>query len=64
MTEKDIAKKEIEGMVEWFMLEVNDNYRDIYSEVLTESEYCDTIVNAIQKQLLTWVSERQSNYSK
>ena len=64
MTDKDNAKKEIEWHVNYFMSEIDENYDVMFSKVLTETEYCDIIVNEVQKQLLAWVSERQDKYSK
>ena len=46
------------------MIDNDTNYHNYYSEIVTESEYCDMIVNEVQKQLLKWVSEQQNNYSK
>lgn len=64
MTEKDKVRNEVDCVVRWFVMDNNINYHNYHSEIVTESEYCDMIVNAVQKQLLKWVSEQQSNYSK
>lgn len=64
MTDKDNAKKEIEWHVNYFMSEIDENYNVMFSKVLTETEYCDIIVNEVQKQLLAWVSERQNKYGE
>lgn len=64
MTEKDKVKNEVECVVRWFVMDSDTNYHNYHSKVVTESEYCDMIVNAVQKQLLKWVSEQQNNYSK
>ena len=64
MTEKDNAKKEIKWHVNYFMSEIDENYDVVFSEVLTETEYCDIIVNEVQEQLLAWVSKRQNKYGE
>lgn len=64
MTEKDKVRNDVQGIVEWFVLHTGYNYHSYCSKIVTESEYCDMIINEVQKQLLKWVSEQQSNYSK
>ena len=64
MTDKDKVRNEVECVVRWFVMDNDINYHKYHSEIVTESEYCDMIVNAVQKQLLKWVSEQQDNYSK
>ena len=64
MRNKDDVKRDVECVVGRFVIDNDTNYHNYYSEIVTESEYCDMIVNEVQKQLLKWVSEQQSHYSK
>lgn len=64
MTEKDSVRQDVSCVVGWFVMDSDINYHNYHSEIVTESEYCDMIVNEVQEQLLKWVSEQQSNYSK
>lgn len=60
----DDIKREVSCIVEWFVMDSNTNYHNYYSTLITEQQYCDMLINEVQKQLLKWVSEQQSNYSK
>ncbi len=64
MTEKDTVKNEIECVAKWFVMDSDTNYHNYYFKVVTESEYCDMIINEVQKQLLKWVSEQQNKYGE
>lgn len=64
MRNKDDVKRDVECVVGWFVIDNDTNYHNYYSEIVTESEYCDMIVNEVQKQLLKWVSEQQNKYRK
>lgn len=64
MTDKDKVKEEVKSVVRWFVMDSDTNYHNYHSEIVTESEYCDMIVNEVQKQLLKWVSEQQDKYGE
>lgn len=64
MSEKDKVRNEVACVVKWFVMDSDTNYHNYHSKAVTESEYCDMIVNEVQKQLLKWVSEQQTNYSR
>ena len=64
MTDKDKVKKEVECVVKWFVMDNDINYYNYHSKIVTEREYCDMIVNEVQKQLLKWVSEQQNKYGE
>ena len=64
MTEKDKVRNDVDCVVRWFVMDSDINYHKYHSEIVTESEYCDMIINAVQKHLRTWYSEQQNNYSK
>ena len=63
-TYNDDIKREVSCVVEWFVMDSNTNYHNYYSTLITEQQYCDMLINEVQKQLLKWVSEQQTNYSK
>lgn len=64
MTDKDIVRQNIACVVGWFVMDNDINYHNYHSTIATESEYCDMIVNEVQKQLLKWVSEQQNKYGE
>ena len=64
MTEKDNVRQDVACVVGWFVMDSGINYHNYHSTIVTESEYCDMIVNEVQKQLLKWVSEQQNKYGE
>lgn len=64
MTDKDNVKQEVACVVGWFIMDNDVNYRNYYSTIVTKQEYCDMIINEVQKQLLKWLSEQQNKYGK
>lgn len=62
MQNKNDIKREIEDEVNWFLTDMAYDYNASYNKIMTEAEYCDAIVNEVQKQLLAWVSVQQHKY--